>query len=575
MKNNLRINRIILFIAVYVIASCATNKRIVYEGNNIKKFDSAAFDYIYVEALKQKLLGNGSDALRYLEQCIKLNPESDAAYYQMAQIVLQSGDFINGKKYAEKAYQLDEKNIWYIIMLSGVHYQQGNIDSAVLVYEKAVNYYPEKVNVQVTLANMYAENKNYDKSQKIFEKLELKYGINEATTVSYIQSLIAAEKYSEALKKTESLIIEFPSAIQYYALVAEIYRKKGEGEKASQVYQKLLEENPGNSQIQLSVCDFLISERRFEELFILLNHVVLNMNITKENKISLFAGLIAVKDHKKEDIDNILLSLMVFESTYLNDEIVPLLRAEFLDNMGRDREAAVRLEQIITINPGNYYAWEKLLLIYLQMGDFKKLMVKGEECASKFNRSFLAKLLYANGAIENGKYDIALDELRKAQILAGDNDQNILQVLTMRADVYYRMKEYSKAFETFDEAINMDDGDLTILNNYAYYLAEQNMNLKEAEVMARKVIEKEKDNPTFLDTYAWVLYKRGKTKDAARIMEAIIESGSNINAEYYEHYGFILKSLRKCDKAIKNWKIAFELDSTKSELEGEIRNCRK
>jgi len=93
--------------------------------------------------------------------------------------------------------------------------------------------------------------------------------------------------------------------------------------------------------------------------------------------------------------------------------------------------------------------------------------------------------------------------------------------------------------------------------------------------MARKVIEKEKDNPTFLDTYAWVLYKRGKTKDAARIMEAIIESGSNINAEYYEHYGFILKSLRKCDKAIKNWKIAFELDSTKSELEGEIRNCRK
>jgi len=455
------------------------------------------------------------------------------------------------------------------------HYQQGNIDSAVLVYEKAVNYYPEKVNVQVTLANMYAENKNYDKSQKIFEKLELKYGINEATTVSYIQSLIAAEKYSEALKKTESLIIEFPSAIQYYALVAEIYRKKGEGEKASQVYQKLLEENPGNSQIQLSVCDFLISERRFEELFILLNHVVLNMNITKENKISLFAGLIAVKDHKKEDTDNILLSLMVFESTYLNDEIVPLLRAEFLDNMGRDREAAVRLEQIITINPGNYYAWEKLLLIYLQMGDFKKLMVKGEECASKFNRSFLAKLLYANGAIENGKYDIALDELRKAQILAGDNDQNILQVLTMRADVYYRMKEYSKAFETFDEAISMDDGDLTILNNYAYYLAEQNMNLKEAEVMARKVIEKEKDNPTFLDTYAWVLYKRGKTKDAARIMEAIIESGSNINAEYYEHYGFILKSLRKCDKAIKNWKIAFELDSTKSELEGEIRNCRK
>ena len=48
------------------------------------------------------------------------------------------------------------------------------------------------------------------------------------------------------------------------------------------------------------------------------------------------------------------------------------------------------------------------------------------------------------------------------------------------------------------------------MNNYAYYLAEQNMKLKEAEEMARKVIEKEKDNTTYLDTYGWVLYKRGK-----------------------------------------------------------------
>jgi tetratricopeptide (TPR) repeat protein len=148
-------------------------------------------------------------------------------------------------------------------------------------------------------------------------------------------------------------------------------------------------------------------------------------------------------------------------------------------------------------------------------------------------------------------------------------------VLTMRADTYYRMKDYLKAFETFEVAIKEDGEDLTVINNYAYYLAEQNKNLKEAEEMARKVIEKEKDNSTYLDTYAWVLYKRGKLKEAARIMEGIIGSGEAPDAEWYEHYGFILSKQHNCEKAIDNWKYAMKLDSTKTNLQEAIDNCGK
>lgn len=202
-------------------------------------------------------------------------------------------------------------------------------------------------------------------------------------------------------------------------------------------------------------------------------------------------------------------------------------------------------------------------------------MIRGEECATNFNRSFLAKILYANGAMEIGKFDIALEELKKAEILAQDNKDSVLQVLTMRADIYYRMKDYSKAFETFESALKSDKEDLTVLNNYAYYLAEQNMKLKEAEKMARKVIEKDKNNATFLDTYAWVLYKRGKVKEADKIMETIMKSNEKPDATLYEHYGFILKKEKKCDKAIENWNIAMKLDTLKNNLINEINNCGK
>jgi tetratricopeptide (TPR) repeat protein len=95
----------------------------------------------------------------------------------------------------------------------------------------------------------------------------------------------------------------------------------------------------------------------------------------------------------------------------------------------------------------------------------------------------------------------------------------------MEADMLYRQKEYEKCFEKFREALKLNPEDLIVLNNYAYYLAEQDQDLKNAEKMASFVVEKEKDNSIYLDTYAWVLYKRGKVKEAIRVMEGIISKG--------------------------------------------------
>ena len=98
----------------------------------MNSYDQAKFNYVYVEAIKQKLLGNGGDALKYLEEAIKINPESDAAYYQMAQIVSANGDLENGKKFLKKALAIDNEEYLVSdddgrILLSGKKAGQCNI----------------------------------------------------------------------------------------------------------------------------------------------------------------------------------------------------------------------------------------------------------------------------------------------------------------------------------------------------------------------------------------------------------------------------------------------------------------
>lgn len=573
MEKILKLSIIALLISI-AIGSCG--KRIVpadVSKGKIKPYDSVTFDYIFVEAIKQKLMGNGGDALKLLEQCIKINPESDAAYFQMAQIALAFGNNNIGKKYALKALSLNKKNFWYIMMLAGTYYQENNLDSAIIFYEKAVQNFPEKEDLQLALGNLYSENKKYDKADFIFENLDKKYGTNSSSTVAAIKNLMYAGKFDEALEKAELLVQEYPEEILYKGLIAEIYRGKGEPDKAMDIYDQLLNKNPENAQTQLSLCEFFIEEKKYDDLILLLNTVIINSRISREDKITLFARLIQAPEIVKSKGDKLLISIMVLEASYSNDDIVLLLRPELLIALGKLNDAEKRLEEIILNRPENYYAWEKLLLVYLELKDYKNLQMKGEECATIFNRSFLAKLLYATAANENKNYDIALEELKKANILAGDNKELLLQVLSLKADVYYRMNDYENAFKTFDEAIKNNSEDLTILNNYAYYLAERNLRLKEAEYMAKKVVEKEGTNNTFLDTYGWVLYKRGKLQEASKIMETIIKSGEK-DAEYYEHYGYILKERRKCNEAIINFNIAYKLDSTKTYLLKDIENCQ-
>lgn len=559
-----------------LIASCARQALPSLEINkNKRQVDSATFDYVYGEALRQKTIGNYSEALKYLEECMELNPVNDAPYYQVALISSNLGDIKRGKKYSIKASELDPENLWYLNLTASLYYQEGNTDSALYYYEKAIKQYPENIDMLLTLASVYSEKGYYDKANEIYEDFEKKYGINERTTIFYIKNLYSSGKYDSAEEKLLILLKDDPENITLNGILAENYRKKGEKEKALEIYNKLMEKDSTNPQTLLSLCDFMIAEKQYENIFELLNVIALNEKIPLEGKITILTKIIDAKEiiSKKEKEFEIV--LMVFERSEKNKDVIYLIRPEFYNKLGKKEKAIERLEEIISERQENYFTWEKLLLLYSETSNYDKLLIRGKECATIFNMSYPAKVLYASAAVEKGLFDIALEELRKAKILAGDQSEMVAQVMTMEADIYYRKKEYEISFGIFDEALKNNPEDLIILNNYAYYLAEQNTRLKDAERMINFVIGKEKENTTFLDTYAWVLFKKGDKKEAARIMEKIISGSKDGDPEWFEHYAYIMKSMKKYEIAEEYFRKAYELNPGKGKLLNELENCGK
>src|SRR5690606_22886889 len=65
------------------------------------------FEYLFVEALKEKALGNPQKAIQFLSGSLEINPNSSAAMYELAGIHAENNDFTSAKLLLEKAISLN------------------------------------------------------------------------------------------------------------------------------------------------------------------------------------------------------------------------------------------------------------------------------------------------------------------------------------------------------------------------------------------------------------------------------------------------------------------------------------
>ena len=563
-----------VYIAILLIClSCSKriSENLFIKNLNEKNHDE--FNYLFVEGLRYKYQRNNSEALKCFEECLKRDESNDAVYFNMAEVMLKTGNPEEAKKYLIKAWKISPDNIWYCYTLSEVFQEIGKPDSALFFLEKANKIDSENPEIKLQLAQLYSSLGKSKEASIVYKEIEEKYGLNESNSLIIVKSYIDSQNYKEAQRILTGLIKEHPDENLYVTLLAEVYRKTGDVKKAYEIYDSVYKKESNNPQILLWMANFLIEENNDDVLQDILIEVINHEAISPEEKILTVKNLIektALYKSEKLKIEEIISEV---EKKIKGNYISEILRAEYYEKAGRINDAKEYLKDIIKRNRQNYYAWEKLLIILSDNKEYNELYNYSKDCATEFNMSFLAKIMYANAAIEIGKLDVALEELKKAKILAGNNLEANIQTRVLEADIYYRMKEYEKSYEVFEEALKIDPQNSVILNNYSYYLAENEKDLKRAEKMIIEVISREPENTVYLDTYAWVLYKQGKIKKASGIMKKIIEEFKGEDPEYFEHYGFIKKKEGKCNEAVKYWELAIDRDRNKEYLRKEIESC--
>lgn len=126
------------------------------------------------------------------------------------------------------------------------------------------------------------------------------------------------------------------------------------------------------------------------------------------------------------------------------------------------------------------------------------------------------------------------------------------------------------------------------MNNCAYFMAVDSLDLVKAELYASIATTGEPENPTYLDTYAWVLFTKKDYQQAREVMDKALEiyartekenddssetkKEHTASAEVYDHAGDIYFMTGDHRQAVEFWKQALELDPSNPKIRKKVEH---
>jgi tetratricopeptide (TPR) repeat protein len=237
------------------------------------------------------------------------------------------------------------------------------------------------------------------------------------------------------------------------------------------------------------------------------------------------------------------------------------------------RSAAEQQEYAVDADLSNTGRWRSIMSLYGQLNDIPTAISTGKRALEFIPDDPVVNLLMGANYQMTEDYDQALGYFRKALTLTDENDNSARsQIVASIGDIYYAREMPDSAFVYYKEAVSLDPENLLALNNFAYYLAENEQDLDMAERYSAICVRANSENDTAIDTYAWIFYKKKDYVKAKEWIDRALElEAENPQADVLNHAGDIYFMNREVAKAVEFWEQALKLDPDNKTLKKKIR----
>jgi tetratricopeptide (TPR) repeat protein len=560
---------LLIIIALSIASSSFAQK------NEMSNDEEVRFANIYLEANRERILGNLQQAATLYFEALEIDPNSAAAYYDLSKIFIENKDVSHAENALIKAVELDGDNHWYKESLAQIYSNREKHKDAAKLYLELSERFPKNSDFAVSYASECVLMGKHKKAIKAFEDIEKRFGVLPELSLRKYQFFIAKNQLDAAATELNKIISLFPEEGQYYGKLADLYKAQGKNKEALQVYERANKAIPNNPYIQLSLYEYYETlgekKRAFEYMQLAFSNTGLDIDTKVGVLLKMFSK--AEKDlaFRAKTID---LCQRVVES-HPNSAKAYAVNGDFLALDEQNEKALKSYLKAVKIDPSKYAIWSQVLFIESSINAYDSL-VKHSEQAIEYFPTQPASYLF-NGLANNQlkRHKKAAVNLELGAMLTVGNRFLSSQMLASLGDAYHELKRYDSSDSAYDASLTYNEDNLYVLNNYAYYLSLRGENLEQAKEMSKKTVDAEPNSASYLDTYGWILYSLGEYEAASEYLKKSLDHGGDQSGEVLEHYADSLFKLNKLAEAHLYYKKAKEIGEASEQIDEKIKSTQQ
>jgi len=528
-------------------------------GSLEAKKENRERDFIFIEGLRLLNLGNTQGAERVFTELVSKYPDMDAAYYYLADIQLKSGNVTKALLFTEKAVAADSSNYWYSIQLARIHSATGDLKKATEVYEKILAAHPANISLYIELIELYSKSKEYDKALTTLQDIEKRSGINEATVLTRYNIMATQGNLDEAIKKLEEFNSTTPTP-RTSTLLGDYYASIKKDTLAMNHYSSALALDPGYIPATFGIAEGYRIRGQFDLYFMHMFPFMLNSDVNPVMKSEYMKEILSNQKFVQTFYPQVDTMMQNLYSAHSSDTSVAYNYAVFLVQTGRADEGLSVLSKNVELYPLDRTPIHQYLSLIYYMERWDELVDNSKKALTTHPKDIDFMQLKGIGELQLNKTNEAISTFLDILPLAKGDSASSVRILSILGDTYYMAGNKKESYKYYKKTIKLEPDHAPALNNYAYYLSEDNKQLKKALQMSKRSVELEPENSTYLDTYAWILHKLGRNEEAKSVLKQALVYGGNENAEIIDHYAEVLYALGEKDLAFMYWIQAEKLD---------------
>lgn len=530
-----------LLFLILCLSSCKNQEKAFKQPND----NDIKVAQLVIDAATQRELGNLEKASSLYKEVIRFQPNNSLAYYQLAAIDFESKNIASAIEYNQKAIELSPKNHWYRTQLAEIYLLTNQTDKAAAQYREIIELQPEVTEYYSELVGIYVNANEINKAIEIANLLEKRQGINEYCSMLKYNIYKSQNQHEKAIKEIEILSKEYPSNVAYLSILAQYYLNNEKEEKALNLMKKVEEIDSNNVENIVALMEIYYKKGDMPSAEIYIDKLCRTTKMGFEEKNQIILGLYKAKvDEDIETLRNYIKHLETMLNMYPEEgRLWQFLSIGYMRTFRMD-EAYQACKKAVEYGVRDMDLYKRYIITQqFRAGDEERIKTC-DDAIKLYPRECIFYIVKGYSLVNLKEYEKAIETLEKGLKYA-KQQSDYIDIYSNLAEAYYRIENKDKAFEYFEKALEKDTNNLMVLNNYAYYLCLENIELDKAEKMSKQTYDAQSYNITFADTYAWILFAKKDYQNAKMILDNFLSEQETWSETVKEHYQKILEALNQ------------------------------